>query len=313
MDNEEVVGEIVGCDSLFAARILEDSESAYRSDTPFSLAPLGEVKHDPKVSSSSSNYDDVVMFNYYSEAGEDTLTISGASERRKAEITGKSYDPTTGRIYDSGDLSDIPDYAVGYRISLGGGKYLYRWLLKGNFSIGATTAKSKGEKVEAQGTELTFNPLNTIHKWTIPDPKDATKTIQKTQKAVTADTTDPNFTTADSWFDQVQTPTAGGAISALSVTAVPADKATGVLATAKPVLTFNNRIKDYSGIVLFNGTDNAQVPFAAALDDTAKILTLTPTANLLAGKEYDLVLSGVTDTYGQKLGNTVITFTTAAS
>lgn len=307
---DEVVGEIVGCDSLYAAKIIADTADAYTTGTPFYLAPLGEVKHDPKVTSASSNYDNHVMFNYYSEAGEDTLTVSGLSEKRKAEMSGKSYDPATGRIYDSGDLSNIPAYAVGYRVNIGG-DYVYRWFLKGNFAIGSSTAKSKGEKIDAQGTELTFNPLNTIHKWTIPDPKDAAKTIIASQKAVTADTTDANFTTENAWFAQVQTPTAGGTISALSVSSVPTNNATAVLATAKPALTFNNVISE-DAVLLIKASDNSIANITKSYDATGKILTLTPSANLTAGAIYNIIVAGCKDVFGQSLVASSIKFTVAS-
>jgi phi13 family phage major tail protein len=308
--SDEVMGEILSCDSLYMAKIILDTADNYTTGTPEYLAPLGEVKHDPKVNSASSDYDGHTMFNYYTEAGEDTLTISGLSEKRKAQITGKSYDPATGRIYDSGDLSRVPDYAVGYRIEIGSGVYVYRWFLKGNFQIGSMTAKSKGQKVDPQGTELTFIPLNTIHKWTIPDPKNASGTILASQKAVVADTSDPAFTTADAWFAQVQTPTAGGAISPLSAVSVPANNAAAVVATSTQKLTFSNAISE-DAVVLMKASDNSIVDVTKSYDVASKVLTITPLASLTSAGIYNIVIAGVKDIYGQSLAPSVIKFTVA--
>lgn len=200
-----VTGEIVGCDSLYAAKVTEDSEASYTTETPFYLAPLGEFKHDPKVSSASSDYDNRTMFNYYTEAGETTLGISGLAERIKAQLTGKVFDTTKGLVYDDGDLSRVPDYAIGTRISIGTGataKYVFFWFLKGNFQLGAVSAKSGGQKIDPQGSELTFLPVNTIHKFTMPDGK------KKSQKRVIGDTAESVFTQAmqNQWFNQVVTP-----------------------------------------------------------------------------------------------------------
>ncbi len=309
--NDAVVGEIVGCDSLYFAKILEDSLNAFRTETPRYLAPLGEVKHDAKASSTSSPYDNSNMFTYYSEGGEDTLSVSGISEKRKAEITGKSIDPVTGRVFDSGDLSYVPYYAVGYRISIGNGDFIYRWFLKGTFALGAEDAKSKGDKVNAKGIDLTFTPVATVHKWNIPDPRDPSKTILAPQKKVSDDTTNPAFTDANTWFDQVQTPSVSGALPHLTITITPAGGATSVAAGTAPVLTFSNAISDYSGVALIS--DGAAVTCTAALDSAQKVLTLTPAAALTAGKQYSIVVAAVQDIYGQTLATTVSSFTVASA
>lgn len=311
MDNDSVVGEILGCDSLYFAKILEDSLNAYRTEAPRYLAPLGEVKHDSKASSTSSPYDNANMFTYYSEAGEDTLSVSGLSEKRKAEMTGKSIDPVTGRVFDSGDLSYVPYYAVGYRVSIGNGDFIYRWFLKGTFALGAEDAKSKGDKVNAKGIDLTFTPVATVHKWNIPDPRDSSKTILASQKKVSDDTTNPAFKDADHWFAQVQTPTASGPLPDLMYDCAISNNSS-VAATVKPVLTFTNAISDYSGVTLL--ADGYTVPCTKTLDSTKKVLTFTPDNALIAGDKYSIVIAGVRDVYGQMLAtSTVSNFTVAAS
>lgn len=89
----------------------------------------------------------------------------------------------------------------------------------------------------------------------------------------------------------------------------PANAATGVSTAIDPVLTFNNALKDYSNIVFLNETDNTQVAFTSAIDVSNKIVTLTPGTALTAGKKYDIILAGITDIYGQKLANTIVSFT----
>ena len=309
--SSEVIGELVGCDNLFYASILSDTLETYRAGKPAYLAPLGEVKHDPKVSSENSPYDNQNLFTYYTEAGNETLSVSGLSEKKKAELTGKSIDPRTGRIYDSGDLSYVPYYAVGYRISIGNGDYIYRWFLKGTFQLGSEDAKSKGDKVTPKGIDLTFTPVATIHKWDIPDPRNPVKTIKAPQKKVSDDTTNPAFTDADTWFDQVQTPSASGALPKLTVTVTPENGATGVSASTAPVLTFSSAISDYSGVALIS--DGAAVQVTAALDSTQKVLTLTPAASLTAGKQYSIVIAAVQDIYSQTLATTVSSFTVATA
>lgn len=91
----------------------------------------------------------------------------------------------------------------------------------------------------------------------------------------------------------------------------PVNAAAGVSTAIDPALTFNNALKDYSNIVFLNETDNVQVAFTSAIDVSNKIVTLTPTAALTTGKKYDIIIAGITDIYGQKLANAVISFTCA--
>jgi phi13 family phage major tail protein len=310
------VGEIINCDSLYIAKILQDDANGFVTGAPSYLAPVGEVKEDPKVSSSSSAYDGAVMFNYYSEGGELTVTVPGLTERKAAEITGKSYDAAKGIVFDSGDLAYIPAYALGFRVEVGstGGVsyYKYRWFLKGNFQISSTTAKSKGEKVDGQSQEVTFNPLRTVHKWTVPHPTDSSKTITTGLKVTKTDTTDPAFTTEDSWFSQVQTPDTIGKPSVIALSSsVPADDAAGVLATAHPTLTFSNAIAS-DDILLIKTSDNSIVPVTKSYDTAGKILTITPSANLTASGAYQIIVAGVKDIYGQSFAAQVINFTVAS-
>lgn len=207
---KQIVGEIISCDNLFIAPVSADDDTAYTAGTPQYLAPAGEIKYDPKVNTASSSYDGRVMFNYFSEGiSETTVSISGLSEKVIAQVTGKSYDSTKGVIYDNGDLSRVPQYALGYRVEIGDGTFKYFWLLKGKFyQSSAMDAKTKGEKVEPQATEVTFMPTVTFHEWSIPDPTDSTGTKKITSglKRVIGDSSDAAFVGAASWFSTVQTP-----------------------------------------------------------------------------------------------------------
>lgn len=203
------IGEIISCDSLYIAPVTVDSDTAYTAGTPVSLAPAGEIKYDPKISAAHSSYDGRVMFNYFSEGvSETTVTVSGLTEKLRAQLTGKSYDASTGVIYDSGDLSYVPDYALGYRVEIGDGIFKYFWLLKGQFQLAAEDAKTRGEKISPVSTQVTFLPVVTNYKWSVPDPRDATGTskILVPQKRIIGDTSDSAFIGAATWFAAVQTP-----------------------------------------------------------------------------------------------------------
>lgn len=102
------------------------------------------------------------------------------------------------------------------------------------------------------------------------------------------------------------------AATALSISSSnPENNAVGVAVGVHPAITFNNALYSYESIILLNVTDNALVDFAMSLDDTDKILTITPGANLTSGKTYDIILTGITDAYNQTLSKQTIKFTIA--
>ncbi len=297
-------GELVNLDSLHYAPVLVDSESSYQTGTNKYLAPAAEMKKEAKVDATPRYYDGKAMFVSPTEASTDiTLTVSGVPSRLAAELTGKPYDAARGIMVDTGDVSQAPYYAMSARAELGDGGYRYYQFLKGRFSLGAETAKTKEEKITASTVELTYTGLVTIHEFTMPDG------TKKGIKGVQADTTDAAFTGDGAWFSQVQTPDTLGKPGALAMTSTPADKATGVAATVKPVLTFSNSLAaDAVTIVAANGS---LVAADKSYDSTGKVLTLTPAAALTSGATYSIIVAGVADVFGQSIDPTAIKFTVA--
>ena len=98
---------------------------------------------------------------------------------------------------------------------------------------------------------------------------------------------------------------------ALSVTSVPADDATNVAITANIVLTFNNPI-DHGNATLVTASTNVPVASSKTFNGGKTVLTIDPTASLSTSTAYAVIITGMTDAYGQTLADTVITFTTAS-
>lgn len=108
-------------------------------------------------------------------------------------------------------------------------------------------------------------------------------------------------------------PGATGSPSALSVTPVPADGASGVNVADDVVLTFNNALKagSESGILLVRSDTQAPIACTRTLSANRKVVTLNPSSNLTAAKTYLVILAGVTDIYDQTLADSVVNFDTA--
>ena len=310
----EIYGEIIDIGASYVSIGVQDSPSAYTPAATQYLAPSGEYKYDPKQDVSYSSYDGITMFAYVNEGpGEATVTISGVPEKLAAQLTGKPYDTTKGILLDTGDASNAPWCALSTQTFFGdvGTNYRMMQFLKGKFTLGAITAKSRGEKTEPQSRELVFHPVRTQYQWNVPDVNNPGQFTNKGLKGISADTTDASFTiTPAQWFAQVQTPNAITPAAALAVIPLPANNAAGVAASVKPTLTFNNPIVDYSGITLIKATDNSIVAAPVTIDATKKIVTVSPSTNLTATTVYLLVISSVDDIFGQTLASTVIKFTT---
>lgn len=110
--------------------------------------------------------------------------------------------------------------------------------------------------------------------------------------------------------DEVAALFAGVAPSALALSSsVPADAATGFGLSANIVLTFNNKIQEEA--IVLTTQAGVVVPFTKSWDAAGKVLTIDPTANLIAATSYNVVIAGVSDIYNQTLAPVVRKFTTA--
>ncbi|WP_066022833.1 MULTISPECIES: major tail protein [Clostridium] len=205
---------------------------------------------------------------------------------------------STGGVYAlTTDVAPYTAILVKYTLA-GGNGHGYKIYYKGKLSPVDETYKQAEGKVDYQDTTIscTFQPLNNNKMW-----KYGIETID-----------DKCPTDIDTlFFANVIIPTEE-AVSALAISSsTPANGGTNVAVSAKPAITFNNAIAS-NEINMFNDTDNTAVNISVAFDDAKKICTIIPSANLTAGKRYEIVVAGTKDIYGQELATTVISFTTAS-
>lgn len=302
---QDCYGEFIGVDKVYTFDVNTDTLDAYVTGTPAYLAPVAEISGEAKTDNNTTYYDNKAGNNYVSEAATELkLTFSGVPADVIADLLGKAYDATTGRVYDDGEPNP-PQKGLMFRYNMGKGNYRYFCYLNGTFSGGKEEATTKGEKVEVKTTELTYTAVNTTHEWTIK--KDGVDTLTSL-KRVFGDTANAAFNATD-WFTQAQTPTTATPPAELTLTSVPADSATAVAVGANVVLTFSNKIASYN--VSMVKSDFTTVATTNSFDTAGKVLTLNPNADLAAASSYAVILSNVKDVYGQSLADQVINFTTA--
>ena len=188
-----------------------------------------------------------------------------------------------------------PEVAFAFRSKKSNGAIEYDKYLCGRFEEPDKEADSDGEKVTPK--------FKTIKGSFYPRKLDG-----YSSKQMESDSTTYNADNLTSWFTTVD----GVAPDAIALSSiVPESAATGVLASANVVLTFNNKIASHS-IELVDDVTDAIVPSTKTWDSTEKILTINPTSDMTAGDKHAVAIFGVTDVYGQELAHALSYFTVAS-
>ena len=202
------VFEYRGVDNLVFAEVTGDDneeQGGYKTGAVKPLAPVAEIGKTTETSDEAHYYDNQPMIVVSSEGPDEiTITCAGVEIDTLAEITGKSYDETTGAMIDS---EREPRYfALGYRTKGTDGAYRYVWRYKGTFSIPDETNATEDDGTETNNTELTFTGINTTHKFT-KGKYDRKKSawIPATAKGLVVDTR-KDLADVSTFFTSVTTP-----------------------------------------------------------------------------------------------------------
>jgi len=201
-NEKDVYGEVVGCDEIHYSLLKSDTKELYDADVPKYMAPVAEITMEDGSTPNKRFYDNIARYvDMVENDGNVSIVVSGIPCAIAAALTGKHYDAKTGKLYDPGTVVATPWATLSGRMSIAGNNYRYFQFLKGKFAVGNTTAKTKeGGNITPNTTELIFVPVTTIHAFQLDE-----ETVAGA-KSVKADTTDPAFVDAETWFSKVQTP-----------------------------------------------------------------------------------------------------------
>jgi len=308
MANATEYKSVVGVDSVYYAIVTQDDANGYVVGSPQPLVPAMELKASPSTSV-ETQYADNGPFDNASAEGDTVLELSAPNipEAILAQLLGSTHDSASGRSFDDADPSLAPYFALGYRFKKSNGSFRYRWYLKCRAEKPSEEAQSQSDKVSYKPQTLKITALTTIYKFDLLGNGSKMKGVKRVHGD--ADTT--SFVSTN-WFNAVQTPVAGSPAS-FTVTPVPADGATGVVVSANTVLTFSNPLAygAENGIVMVRADTQAIIPCARTINAARTVVTLDPTSNLTAAKQYLVVIPNVVSIYGQVLADVVYDFTTA--
>ena len=160
--------EFRGVDNLVYAEVTGDDNEVsggYTTGTVKTLSPVATIGKSTDSTNEAHYYDNNPMIVVSSESADEiTLTVAPPALDILADITGKSFDETTGMMVD-GERN--PKYfAIGYRTKGTDGNYRYVWRLKGTFGIPDEQNETENDGTDTTNTELTFTGIATTHKFT---------------------------------------------------------------------------------------------------------------------------------------------------
>ena len=188
--------EYRGVEGLVYAEVTTDTKETFATGTVKDLAGVAEISKSTDSSNEAHYYDNIAAI-VVSSTGSDEITVSASAIPLDvlAEITGQYYDSTTGMFVEK--ERDPKYFALGYKTKDTNGNDYYVWRLKGTFNIPDQTNATEDDGTDANGQELTYTGISTVHKFT--------KLTNKPAKAVTVDTS-VNPVDESTFFGTVQTP-----------------------------------------------------------------------------------------------------------
>jgi phi13 family phage major tail protein len=188
--------EYRGVSNAVYAEITADTAENFTTGAVKDLTGVSEIGKTTDSANETHYYDNLPAI-VIDSVGSDEITIntSGIPLDVLADITGQYYDQTTGMLVEQ---ESTPKYfAFGYITDKTDGTKVLVWRLKGKFSIPGTTSATKDDGTDANGQELTYTGISTVHKFT--------KT-GKPARAINIDTSVNQTITEDDFFATVSTP-----------------------------------------------------------------------------------------------------------
>lgn len=158
------IEEFRGIRGLKAAILLSDTDAELTYDSVFDVAGTAELSRTTENSSEAHYYDNMAAV-VVDGVGADTVTasVSAIPLDVLAKITGQYFDPTTGTLVEGN--ATRPYLAIGYITDNTSGHEMYVWRHKVKASIPDSQHNTKTNGTDANGQQITFTGIDTIHKF----------------------------------------------------------------------------------------------------------------------------------------------------
>jgi len=156
--------EYRGIRDVVAAEVLVDTMETFECGEPFSLAWSSELSRETENSSETHYYDNVPAI-IIDSTGADTVGVNTSAIPNDviAKITGQYFDEELQMLVEG--EREAKYYALGYVTETTDGEEMLVWRNKGKFGIPSSTHATKTDGTEANGQEITYTGINTVHKF----------------------------------------------------------------------------------------------------------------------------------------------------
>lgn len=162
--NETQYFEFRGVDSFYIAPVTKDDKTGYVAGTPVYFQPVQEIGKTTDSSSEAHYYDNKALIVVNSESADSIqITMTPPMLEQLAQITGKSFDPTTGMYVDGERVNQY--FAIMYRTKGTDGKYRYVSRLKGTFNIPEETVSTENDGTDTTNTQVTYTGVYTAYEF----------------------------------------------------------------------------------------------------------------------------------------------------
>lgn len=163
-DNSQQIFEFRGVDNFYFAEVIEDDANGYSCGTPVHI-PVQEVGKTVDAASEAHYYDNKAMIVVNSESADTiTLVLAPPALDKLAQMTGKSFDATTGMMVDSPRQNKY--FAIMYRTKGTDGGYRYVSRLKGQFNIPEESVQTENDGTDTTNTSIEFTGIYTEYEFT---------------------------------------------------------------------------------------------------------------------------------------------------
>lgn len=203
-DNSQQIFEFRGVDNFYFAEVIEDDANGYSCGTPVHI-PVQEIGKATDSSSEAHYYDNKAMIVVNSESADTiTLVLAPPALQLLAQMTGKSFDATTGMMVDSPRQNKY--FAIMYRTKGTDGGYRYVSRLKGQFNIPEESVQTENDGTDTTNTSIEFTGIYTEYEFTKGIYHTDTQTWEKA--GVKGIVVDARYGLADlsTFFSVIQTP-----------------------------------------------------------------------------------------------------------
>lgn len=195
--------EFRGVDSFYIAPVTQDDKDGYVTGTPVYFQPVQEIGKTTDSNSEAHYYDNKALIVVNSESADTiAITMTPPMLDQLAQITGKSFDETTGMYVDGERQNQY--FAIMYRTKGTDGKYRYVSRLKGTFNIPEETVSTENDGTDTTNTQVTFTGVYTAYEFN-KGKKVNGAWVKGSAKGVVVD---ERYGLVDfsTFFNQVQTP-----------------------------------------------------------------------------------------------------------